>query len=349
MRKLIVTTIVSLDGYSEGPSGDVLALPMDAAFDAYNTERIAAADTLLLGRRTYDLFRGFWPRMADNPEASADQQSLAKMEDAVEKVVVSDTVTPDQTDPWRATTRIVRRAQAREEVAELKRRPGGDILVFGSRTLWHDLMAAGLVDELHVVVGGLLLGTGTPAFPADEAARLRLLGTRRWDGSDNVLVRYAPEQVLVEEREPQATLSVRQTVPLADLPRAQGESLGEVWRFLDRQGVVPAGPPFVRYHTFGGEQTDVEVGFPVALSNGEGRIVAGTLPGGPAVVTRHLGSHDTLAEAYDRLQKAVTEHRRETAGPGWEVYEWIDPAVEPDPARWPPPAEWRTVLVQPVT
>ena len=61
MRKLIVTNIVSLDGYVDGPGGNVMALPMDHAFDAYNAERLRAAGTLLLGRRTYDMFRGFWP------------------------------------------------------------------------------------------------------------------------------------------------------------------------------------------------------------------------------------------------------------------------------------------------
>ena len=72
MRKLIVANIVSLDGYFEGPGGNVMALPMDRAFDTYNAERLRAADTLLLGRNTYRMFKGFWPQMASNPQASAD-------------------------------------------------------------------------------------------------------------------------------------------------------------------------------------------------------------------------------------------------------------------------------------
>jgi len=61
MRKLIVTNIVSLDGYFEGPGGNVMALPMDHTFDAYCAERLRAADTLLLGQNTYQMFKGFWP------------------------------------------------------------------------------------------------------------------------------------------------------------------------------------------------------------------------------------------------------------------------------------------------
>lgn len=58
MRKLIVSNIMSLDGYYEGPGKNVMVLPMDETFDAYNAERLRAADTLLLGRNTYDGFKG---------------------------------------------------------------------------------------------------------------------------------------------------------------------------------------------------------------------------------------------------------------------------------------------------
>lgn len=59
MRKLIVSNIMSLDGCYEGPGKDVMVLPLDEAFDAYNVERLRAADTLLLGRTTYEGFRDF--------------------------------------------------------------------------------------------------------------------------------------------------------------------------------------------------------------------------------------------------------------------------------------------------
>ncbi len=194
MRKLIVTNIVSLDGYYDGPGGNVMVMPMDQSFDAYNAERLAAADTLLLGRNSYEMFRGFWPQMADDPEASPTNREISRLENAIEKVVVSDSLTPDETEPWEDTTRIVRRADAHEQIAELKRGSGGEILVFASRTLWSDLLAAGLVDELHLILGSVVVGGGTPAFATELAAPLRLLGTETWEGSSNVLLRYAPPE-----------------------------------------------------------------------------------------------------------------------------------------------------------
>jgi dihydrofolate reductase len=191
MRKLIVTNIVSLDGYYEAPGGDVMVLPMDQGFDAYNAERLREADTLLLGRNSYELFRGFWPPMADNPNATPAEREISRLENAIEKVVVSDSLTADQTHPWRDTTRILRRADAHERLAELKRASGREILMFGSRTLWNDLLAVGLVDELHLIVGSVVVGAGTPAFASALDTPLRLLDTRSFEGSDNLLVRYA--------------------------------------------------------------------------------------------------------------------------------------------------------------
>ena len=190
MRKLIVVNIISLDGYHEGPGKDVMAMPFDAGFSAYNVEHLRAADTLLLGRATYEGFRGYWPRVADDPDADPIEREIARRNSAIEKVVVSDSLTPAQTAPWH-NTRIVRRADAHATVAELKRQASGEILTFGSATLWNDLLVAGLVDELHLMIGPALLGGGTPAFQGPSRVALRLLESRTLPNSELVLVRYA--------------------------------------------------------------------------------------------------------------------------------------------------------------
>jgi dihydrofolate reductase len=200
MRKLIVSNIMSLDGYYEGAGGNVMVLPMDGFFDEHNLERLRAADTLLLGAKTYTGLKGYWPEVAANPEVSpavaanpavADiHRETGQRNNEIQKVVVSDSVTPDDTAPWTETTTIVRRADARQAIADLKDQPGEDILMFGSRTLWNDLLVAGLVDELHLMIGASVLGGGTPAFGGRPFPALRLVDTERRDGSDNLLVRY---------------------------------------------------------------------------------------------------------------------------------------------------------------
>jgi dihydrofolate reductase len=63
-------------------------------------------------------------------------------------------------------------------------------LITGSRTLWNDLLAHDLVDEIHLLVGNLILGQGVPVFAGHTPASLHLIETRRWDDSDSVLLRY---------------------------------------------------------------------------------------------------------------------------------------------------------------
>jgi dihydrofolate reductase len=197
MCKLIVSNIMSLDGYYEGPGKNVMALfdyrwdyPTDESFDAYNAERLRAADTLLLGRVSYEGFKSFWPSVADSPNATPIQREISRLNNAIDKVVISDRLTPEQTDPWRHNTRIISRTEAHRQISELKRQPGRDILVFGSHTLWNDLLAHDLVDELHLMIGPVVLGAGTPLFDGQPAVSLRLIDTRTWDGSGTVLVRY---------------------------------------------------------------------------------------------------------------------------------------------------------------
>jgi dihydrofolate reductase len=123
---------MSLDSYYEGPAKNVMALvdyrqdvyPKDESFDAYNAERLRAADTLLLGRTTYDGFKGFWPPVADDPNATSIQREISRLNNAIDKVVISDTLTSEETAPWQHNTRIIGHAEAHEQLGELEGQPG---------------------------------------------------------------------------------------------------------------------------------------------------------------------------------------------------------------------------------
>jgi dihydrofolate reductase len=188
MRTLIACNMTSLDGYYEGPGGDVMALPLDQAVDDYFLERMRAADTILLGARSYQGFMGFWPPQADNPEATEVQREIGRIWKKIDKVAISDSLTADDVEPWGATTTLVPRAEAESRVAALKEGPGREILVFGSRVMWTDLLKAGLVDQIHLLVGAGAVAGGTPLFDAPVTG-LGLLDHRRI-GADMLLLRY---------------------------------------------------------------------------------------------------------------------------------------------------------------
>src|SRR5262245_47173645 len=152
--------------------------------------------------------------------------------------------------------------------------------------------------------------------------------------------------VEIVQLEPQPVLSIRATVQIVDLAQAQDDRIRALSSYLQQCGALLAGPPFVRYHTFTRTETDLELGIPVvAPIEGEGRIAAGQLGGGPAITTWHSGPHDTLAEAYARLQAWLKEHGREPDGAPWEVYYWIDPKQYRGAATWPDSSNWRTQLI----
>ena len=190
MRKLIVFNVVSLDGFHTGPENEVSVMfpMMGGVFDRYTAELLRGADTTLVGRVSFELFNSFWPEVArdiDSPRWTEEQRELARAGAAVPTIVVSDTLTGDLPN-----VRVVKRAEAHRQIAELKRQSGKDILITGSRTLWNDLLAHGLIDEIHLMIGNVVLGAGVPAFASAPPASLRLAEVRTWRDSDNVLHRY---------------------------------------------------------------------------------------------------------------------------------------------------------------
>jgi len=194
MRKIIVSEFVSLDGVMQAPGG--AEEDTDGGFShggwtgpywhddmgANLFEEINKSDTLLLGRRTWQGHaEAFEPAPADDP--------FAGLLNSMRKYVVSTTL--KSVDAWRNTTLISQNVV--DEVRKLKEQPGKDIYVDGSSVLVHTLAQADLVDEYHLLVFPIVLGSGKRVFPDGLYTGLKLTETKTYP-SGVILLRYQPER-----------------------------------------------------------------------------------------------------------------------------------------------------------
>jgi len=196
MRKVIVSNFVTLDGYYDSLDGGFADLfryrhpdyQDDDQFDHYNLSLLNQADVLLLaGRESYLENKAYWSTLPEDPEATPIRFEFARRMALIPKVVVSDQLTAADLDPWASTTRIVRLKDAKAEVEALKAQGGGSVFIYQSRALWNDLLAQGLVDELHLTTFPLLAGSGRPLFTGRPPVQFRWIRSQTWPGSGNVL------------------------------------------------------------------------------------------------------------------------------------------------------------------
>jgi dihydrofolate reductase len=184
MRKVLMFNMVTLDGFFEGPHGEIDWHRVDAEFNEFAAEQLDSVDVLLFGRKTYTMMAGYWP----TPLAIHDDPVIAEKMNTKAKLVFSRTL---KTAEW-SNTRLVGE-NAAEELLELKAQPGRDLIVFGSANLSAALTERGLIDEYRLIVNPVVLGAGRPLFEGfPEKIGLKLLGTRTF-GNGNVLVRYRPD------------------------------------------------------------------------------------------------------------------------------------------------------------
>lgn len=184
MRRLAITQNITLDGSiemltdwfdpdraGETDKGDLLE---------EEQRQGSEADALLVGRRTFEAFREYWPKQTD------DKTGITEYLNRVQKYVVSSTLTDPQ---WENST--VLSGDPVEHVTSLKEEDGQDIVLTGSITLAHAMIEAGLVDEYRFFVYPTVQGRGRRLFPDGyEVSRLRLVDSKAFR-SGIVLQRYA--------------------------------------------------------------------------------------------------------------------------------------------------------------
>ena len=185
MRKVIASELVSLDGVVESPEKWHLPYFNDQMGEAIGAA-MAASDTMLLGRVTYEEFAAFWP----SQEASDEDRETTDYMNNTPKVVASKTLEEPLT--WNNSTLI--KGDVAEEITKLKGQRGMDISITGSPTLVRSLLADDLLDELRLLVHPIVVGSGKRLFEdgSDQKA-LQLVDSKTF--STGVLyLTYQPAQ-----------------------------------------------------------------------------------------------------------------------------------------------------------
>src|SRR5918996_2295595 len=157
MRKVIASEFVSLDGVMESPEQWHFPYFNDEMGEAIGAA-MAQSDAMLMGRVLYEEWAAYWPQQ--DPE----ENPVAEQMNGVQKYVVSTTL--EGPLEWQNSTLI--RGDVAEEISELKRQPGKDIVISGSGALVRSLLRDGLIDELRLMVHPVLVGSGKRLFEEGE-------------------------------------------------------------------------------------------------------------------------------------------------------------------------------------
>jgi dihydrofolate reductase len=185
MRKVIVSNLMSLDGFLEGPGHDLSWFAVDDEFFDYAKGLLDTADTILFGRVTYEMMAAYWT----SPAAAQENDAFitGKM-NSLEKRVFSHTLTQAGWGSY-DNARLVK-GDAAAEVRKLK-----DMVIFGSGGLVSTLASHGLIDEYRVVVNPVILGSGTPMFRGiGDRIKLKLTANRAFK-TGAIMLTYHPESV----------------------------------------------------------------------------------------------------------------------------------------------------------
>ncbi|UGQ12222.1 dihydrofolate reductase family protein [Yinghuangia sp. ASG 101] len=185
MRTITASLFIALDGVVEAP--DQWHFPyFNDEMGASVGASLTAADTLLLGRTTYDSFAGAWP---EREAQGGEDAAFAKMLGDMRKIVVS---RGELDFAWRNTEQL--RGELLESVAALKREEGGPIAISGSVSVVRQLLAAGLLDELQLLVHPIAVRSGMRLFDEGSSSiPLRLVSSEAFTTGVLNLV-YAPAE-----------------------------------------------------------------------------------------------------------------------------------------------------------
>ncbi|WP_026425946.1 dihydrofolate reductase family protein [Actinokineospora inagensis] len=183
MREIVLHQTVSLDGFFEGPGGDISWHEVDDELHSYINSRLAVMGGFLSGRVTHQLMVDYWPTADEDPDAPAPIAEFARIWRDMPKFVFSRTLT---SAGWNTT---IMRDVLPAEIEVLKAAPGGDLVLSGA-VLAETFLRYGLVDQVLLYVSPVVLGAGRSLFPGNGfRLPLRLAETKAFDNG-TVMLRY---------------------------------------------------------------------------------------------------------------------------------------------------------------
>jgi dihydrofolate reductase len=189
MRRVIASMNVTLDDYMSGTNGELdWHFPLwNEEMAAYAFEELSGADTIILGRITYQAMASYWPGAATREGCTRNDIAFANLMNDRSKIVFSRTL---KKASWKNTKLVS--GNIVKEITTLKQQRGGDMIVYGSGSIVTTLIQAGLVDEYQVWVHPVVIGSGVPFFK-DMRSRLelKLLRTKRF-ASGVIILYYEP-------------------------------------------------------------------------------------------------------------------------------------------------------------
>lgn len=187
MRKVIVSNLVTLDGFFEGPNKELDWFVVEEEFFDFARNQLLEVDTILFGRVTYEMMAAYWPNTTDNDPVITDKMNN------LQKIVFSKTLSA--VDPivigWNNSVLI--KEDIAEEIKWLKQQPGKDMVIFGSGEIVSSLMQQGLIDEYRIILNPVILGNGNFLFKGlQDKLDLKLIKAKML-GSGVVILYYEPK------------------------------------------------------------------------------------------------------------------------------------------------------------
>lgn len=189
MRKIVLNTHISLDGFVAGPNGELDGFDQGEENLQFVCKLTETADAALFGRISYELLNNYWPTAKDRSGASKGEITYSTWYNKATKIVVSKTMANEDIPGT-----IVIAENVAGEIAKVKAEPGKDILIFGSPSISQLLMQHDLIDSYWIFINPAIFGKGIPLFKdLENIIKLQLVATQEFPNGE-IAMNYARDK-----------------------------------------------------------------------------------------------------------------------------------------------------------